>query len=135
MKFFPSAKTAAGACLIVSAFFYGCEPYNSEQLFPLPSHVWDRAVKAEQHKTYEIKNVPAQEFISLKALLLSSGFKQVNRDFFFASRTESNTKLHTPSAQAEILIKPTPLANGEILAAAYITKERRLLLVSGVQEK
>ena len=135
MKFFPSAKTAAGACLIVSAFFYGCEPYNSEQLFPLPSHVWDRAVKVELHKMYEIKNIPDQEFITLKALLLSSGFKQVNRDFFFAPREESGTKLHTSSALAEILIRSTPLANGEIPAAAYITKERRLLLGSGVPEK
>ena len=134
MIFSTVKKIAAGACIAVSAFFCGCEPYDAENVFPLPGYVWDKADKLKNIKAYEIKNVDPQEFINLKALLQSSGFHQDNRDFYFAPRTKENTRLKIPSYQGEILMKSSHLVEQNFPAAVYITKEKRLLIGFGVPE-
>lgn len=127
-------KIAAGACIAVSAFFCGCEPYDAENLFPLPGYIWDKAEKQKTIQAYEIKNVAPQEFINLKALLQSSGFKQDDRDFYFAPRTKENKRLKVPSYQGEILIKRSHLVEQNFPAAVYMTKDKRLLIGFGLPE-
>ena len=127
-------KIAAGACLAVSAFFCGCEPYNEEQIFPLPAHIWDKAEKQQNFRFFEIKGVVPQEFVNLKAMLQSSGFTPDNRDFYFAPRTKESKSLRIPSYQAEILIKMSHLVEEKHPAAVYISKERRLLIGYGLPE-
>lgn len=134
MKLFSTGKLAAGAFLAVSAFFCGCEQYNAEQFIPLPIQVWDRAVKSREFQVYEIKNMEFQEFVTIKALLQASGFHQFNLDLFFAPAEKGRKTLHISTARAEILVKASVLVKGKNPAAAYIPKEKRLIVGFGELE-
>jgi hypothetical protein len=135
MKKLSIGKLCAGAFLAVSAFFCGCEPYNAEKFIPLPIHVWDRAVKNKDFQAYEIKNMEFQEFVTIKALLQTSGFDLLNLDIFLAPEKEGAKPLRIPTFQAEIIVKGSVLVEGKHPAAAYISKEKRLIVGFAELEK
>ena len=113
----------------------GCEPFeNAEQLFPLPSKVWDRAVPIKNIRAFEIKEVSYQEFINIKALLIADRYQMANRDFHFSSKSDGNTL--TVKASDGILLTGKKIRDKELYPAAiYIERKNILLLGIGIPEK
>lgn len=124
--------------LVKLVFFTGCDPFgNAETLFPLPDSVWDRAVAIKKYRVFEIKGVSAQEFLTIKNLLLSNGYIEQKRDFNFSASSKNHLPMTIKSSEGILLLDALHSESQDKLckAAFYIEKEQKLLLGLGVQEQ
>ena len=113
----------------------GCDPFDdTETNIPLPPKVWDNAVKVKNHRLFVIKNISSVEFLNIKSLLLTSGYTEQKKDFYFVS-TAKGAPYTVKSAGNVLLLGKERNANNEYSAVVYVPREEKLMLGTGYPEQ